>query len=291
MIYSMTGFGRASAQYQDKTYTVEIKTLNAKNSDIRLKVPASFKEYEIKVRQYMLEKVVRGKTEMNISVISDEQDVENALNAPLFRKYYKDLKNITDEFEIPNADYVQSILRIPNVIKSAEYEIEDDEWHFIVATCDEALVKLNEFRIAEGKTLYTDLVLRIKAIMGCIKEIEPHEESRMEKVKERLLKSLKEYINDQQVDQNRFEQEIIYYIEKLDIHEEKVRLEQHCTYFLEEIDSDNFSKGKKLGFLAQEIGREVNTIGSKAQYSDIQKIVVKMKNELDQIREQLANVL
>jgi uncharacterized protein (TIGR00255 family) len=287
----MTGFGRAQAQYKDKTYTIEIKTLNAKASDVRVKVPSGFREYEIKLRQYILEKVVRGKTELNISVMSESDDVENALNIPLFTKYYKDIHNVSLDLGIPDGDYIQGILRIPNVIKSSDYELSDEEWKFILATCDKALDKLNIFRKAEGKVLFDDLVNRIEQIVKLTDQIDIHESDRIEKLRERLRKNLDEYLNDQQVDLNRFEQEVIYYIEKLDIHEEKVRLSQHCTYFLEEINSNSFSKGKKLGFLAQELGREINTIGSKAQYTEIQKIVVEMKNELDQIREQLANAL
>ena len=291
MIYSMTGFGSSTGQYKDKTYAVEIKTLNAKSSDARLKVPAGFREHEIKIRQYIMDKVVRGKTDVTVTVVSDEMDVENNLNVALFKKYYKDLKSIGADLGIENADYVQSILRIPNVIKSADYTISDGEWKFILDLCDQAVDQLDAFRMTEGKAMCDDVVLRINCIKELISKIDPYEKERIKKLRVRLQKNLNEFTNDQQVDQNRFEQEIIFYIEKLDIHEEKVRLKQHCDYFLEEIDAEELSKGKKLGFLAQEIGREINTIGSKAQYSEIQKIVVEMKNELDQVREQLANVL
>ena len=291
MTYSMTGFGKATAQYHDKTYMVEIKTLNAKNSDVRMRVPAGFREYEIKLRQYIMDKVVRGKTEMNLSVMTDDGDMENTLNISLFKKYYKDLKTVSDELDIQNSDFLQSILRIPNIIKTSEYEISDEEWNFILEICDQAIDDLNAFRLAEGKMLYQDIVSRTNRIVILLSEVSPYEDDRIRKLREKMQKGLKEFMSDQTVDQNRFEQEIIFYIEKLDIHEEKVRLEQHCKYFLEEINAEGMSKGKKLGFLAQEIGREINTIGSKAQYSEIQKIVVEMKNELDQIREQLANLL
>ena len=287
----MTGFGLATGQYADKTYTIEIKTLNAKSSDARLRVPSGFREQEIKIRQHIMEKVVRGKTEVTISANSDENDVENSLNTSLFKKYYRDLKEISTELQIDNADYIQSILRIPNVIKSAELHISEDEWSFIVNLCNQAIEELDTFRKAEGRVMFEDIVTRVTQIKSLIDDISPHELERIEKLKERMRKNLSEFAKDQQVDRNRFEQEIIFYIEKLDIHEEKVRLLQHCDYFLEEINSTIFSKGKKLNFVAQEIGREINTIGSKAQYSEIQKIVVEMKNELDQIREQLANVL
>lgn len=291
MTYSMTGFGRASSQYGDKTYTAEIKTLNGKNSDVRLKVPAGFREYEIKLRQHILEKIVRGKSEFNLSVMSDEGDIENTLNIPLFKKYYRDLKQVSDELNIDNADFVQSILRIPNIIKTSEFEISEDEWKFILTVCDAAVENLNDFRLTEGKMLYNDLVKRISNINTMLGQLPQHEAKRTEQQRERMQKGLKDFMSEQNVDHNRFEQEIVYYIEKMDIHEEKVRLEQHCKYFLEQINTEEPAKGKKLGFLAQEIGREINTIGSKAQYSEIQKIVVEMKNELDQIREQLANLL
>jgi uncharacterized protein (TIGR00255 family) len=291
MTYSMTGFGKATAQYEDKTYTVEIKTLNAKNSDVRMKVPVGFREHEIKLRQYILDKVVRGKTEMTLTVMADESDIENSLNVPLFKKYYKDLSSLSEELKIENGDFVQSILRIPNVIKSSEYVLSQDEWKFILGLCDSAVVDLNRFRKDEGTVLFNDLLSSVNQIEKLLKEITPHEEARIQQQREKMLKGLREHMSEQTVDHNRFEQEIIYYIEKLDIHEEKVRLDQHCKYFIEEINAPGISKGKKLGFLAQEIGREINTIGSKAQYSEIQKIVVEMKNELDQIREQLANLL
>ncbi|MDG2450184.1 MAG: YicC family protein [Saprospiraceae bacterium] len=291
MTYSMTGYGKATAQYDDKTYTVEIKTLNAKNSDVRMRVPVGFREYEIKLRQYILDKIVRGKTEMSLSVMADENDIENSLNVPLFKKYYKDLSELSNELKIENSDFVQSILRIPNIIKSSEYALSDSEWKFILNLCDKAVEDLNRFRKDEGTVLYNDLLSSIKQIEKLLKDITPYEEARIQQQREKMLKGLREHMSEQTVDHNRFEQEIIYYIEKLDIHEEKVRLSQHCKYFDEEINAPGISKGKKLGFLAQEIGREINTIGSKAQYSEIQKIVVEMKNELDQIREQLANLL
>jgi len=291
MTYSMTGFGKATAQYADKTYTIEIKTLNGKNSDVRLKVPVGFREYEIKLRQYVLEKVIRGKTEMTLTVIAGDTDIENSLNVPLFKKYYADLKSVTQELGMSEGDYLQTILRIPNIIQSSDYEIGEDEWKFLLGLCDNAVADLNNFRMEEGEMLYNDLVKRIENINDLLEQITPHEADRIARQREKMVKGLSEYVNEQAVDQNRFEQEIVYYIEKLDIHEEKVRLAQHCKYFTEEINAAPISKGKKLGFLAQEIGREINTIGSKAQYSEIQKIVVQMKNELDQIREQLANLL
>ncbi|MEE9373715.1 MAG: YicC/YloC family endoribonuclease [Saprospiraceae bacterium] len=291
MTYSMTGFGKATAQFGNKTYMVEIKTLNAKSSDVRIRVPVGFREYEIKLRQYIMEKVVRGKTEMSLTVMSDDNDNENSLNVTLFKKYYKDLSQITDDLNIENSDFVQAILRIPNVIKSSDYELSDEEWKFILRLCDNAVEDLNKFRKDEGEVLYNDLISSVKEIEVLLLQITPHEEARIVQQREKMKKGLRDFMNDQKVDHNRFEQEIVYYIEKLDIHEEKVRLSQHCKYFDEEIHAKGISKGKKLGFLAQEIGREINTIGSKAQNSEMQKIVVKMKNELDQIREQLANLL
>ena len=287
----MTGFGKATSQFQDKTYTIEIKTLNGKNSDVRLKVPVGFREYEIKLRQYVLEKVVRGKTEMTLTVVSGDTDIDNSLNVPLFKKYYNDLRSVVMELGMEEGDYLQTILRIPNIIQSADYHLSEEEWKFVLSLCDDAVNDLNRFRKDEGKMLYDDLCNRIKNIESLLDQITPHESDRIDRQREKMQKGLKEFLSEQTVDQNRFEQEIIYYIEKLDIHEEKVRLSQHCKYFNEEINSESISKGKKLGFLAQEIGREINTIGSKAQYSAIQKIVVEMKNELDQIREQLANLL
>lgn len=291
MTYSMTGFGKATAQFAGKTYTIEIKTLNAKNSDVRLKVPVGFRSFEIKLRQYILDKVIRGKTEMILTVVAGDTDVDNSLNVSLFKKYYSDLKNLTEELDMAEGDYLQTILRIPNVIQSADFELSEEEWKFLLTLCDTAVDDLNNFRKEEGQMLYNDLVMRVQNINTLLDQVTPHEADRIEKQRQKMAKGLAEYASEQAVDKNRFEQEIVYYIEKLDIHEEKVRLAQHCKYFMEEINASPISKGKKLGFLAQEIGREINTIGSKAQYSPIQKLVVEMKNELDQIREQLANLL
>ena len=207
------------------------------------------------------------------------------------RKYYKELNSLRNELHITEGDILQSILRIPNVIGQNDELAEEEAWNILLKTVDNAIKSINKFRADEGLVLKADLIERIRAIELNMKAIEPYENLRLERIKDRLKKNMEEYVSKHQVDQNRYEQEILYYIEKLDINEEKVRLGQHCIYFMEELDSSDDQKGRKLSFITQEIGREINTIGAKAQDSDIQQYVVMMKDELEKLKEQLANIL
>lgn len=287
----MTGFGQGKENYTGKVIRVEIKSLNARTTEIRCKLPASFRDREMDIRKKVLDALQRGKIDVTVSVdgISDEENT--FINADAFRKYYKELDSLRNELNIKDGDIMQSILRIPNVIGQND-ELADDEAFAILNTAiDEAIRTINKFRIDEGNVLKTDLIDRIRTIESHLKSVEPLESGRIEKIKDRLKKNMDEFATKLQVDQNRYEQEIVYYIEKLDINEEKVRLSQHCTYFMEEIDSKEEQKGRKLSFIAQEIGREINTIGAKAQDSEIQQYVVMMKDELEKLKEQLANIL
>ncbi len=291
MVLSMTGYGQASRAFKDKTIRVEIKSLNGKTSDIRCKVPGSYKEKEIQLRKLVLEKAHRGKFDFSLTIESEKGDDEYGLNKLLFKKYYKELTDLHNELNIPQGDIVQSILRIPNVVGAINEEVDEEEWSHVILTCEEALAALNNFRATEGTAAEKDLRNAASNIASLLKDVEQYEGGRIETLKERFRKNLEEFNQDEQVDRNRFEQEIIYYIEKLDVNEEKVRLAQHCKYFDEVMDSGTDVIGKKLGFIAQEMGREINTLGAKANEKNIQKIVVSMKDSLEKIKEQVANIV
>lgn len=291
MILSMTGFGQATGEYLDKRIRVEVKSLNGKTSDIRCRVPSSYKEKEISLRKYVIDNAYRGKFDFILTVESEKGDDEYGLNKALFRKYYKELKELQQELGFDGGDMLQSILRIPNVVGSATEELEADEWEVVLQTTQEAIAALNNFRAEEGTAAERDLREASQNISSLLSEVEQYEDGRIETLKERFRKNLEEFNQDEKVDRNRFEQEIIYYIEKLDVNEEKVRLEQHCKYFDEVMNSDAVEVGKKLGFIAQEMGREINTLGAKANEKNIQMIVVSMKDSLEKIKEQVANIV
>ncbi|MFN8338338.1 MAG: YicC/YloC family endoribonuclease [Saprospiraceae bacterium] len=291
MILSMTGFGHSKTEYKGKVIRVELKSLNARSTEIRCKLPNTYRDREMDLRKKIIDTLQRGKLDLTI-ILDGFSDEENAfINADAFRKYYKELHAIRQELGITEGDVLQSILRIPNVIGQNEDMADDDEWAVVDSALDEALVNIKKFRADEGLVLKADLLERIKGIESHLKSIEPFEATRLERIKDRLKKNMEEFVINQQVDQNRYEQEILYYIEKLDINEEKVRLGQHCLYFREELNNKDDQKGRKLSFIAQEIGREINTIGAKANDSDIQQYVVMMKDELEKLKEQLANIL
>jgi len=290
MLLSMTGYGRSSKRFGDKNISVEIKSLNGKTSDLRLRVPANFKEKEITIRKIILTGCSRGKIDANVEISSESGDNDFALNKTLFAKYLNELKGL----DLPsdgNTDYVQAILRIPNVIKADDKELDEAEWKVILEVTQEALANLKNFRKEEGDMTKIDFHKRVTSIQSNLEEIAPYESRRVDKLKERLKSKLEEYISNEKVDPNRYEQEVIYYLEKLDINEEKVRLSQHCKYFLEVLAMDDSEKGKKLGFISQEMGREINTLGAKAQDADIQQRVVGMKDELEKIKEQVLNII
>lgn len=287
----MTGFGHSKTEISGKIIRVEIKSLNARSTEIRCKLPNAYRDREMDLRKKVIDALQRGKLDLTIT-LDGFSDEENAfINADAFKKYYKELNALRQELNIADGDILQSILRIPNVIGQNEDMADDEEWAIVEKTIDEALVNIKKFRADEGLVLRADLLERINFIEQHLKSIEPFELARLDHIKDRLKKNMEDFIINQQVDQNRYEQEILYYIEKLDINEEKVRLGQHCIYFKEELDAKDDQKGRKLSFIAQEIGREINTIGAKANNSDIQQFVVMMKDELEKLKEQLANIL
>ena len=289
MLLSMTGYGRLTKKIQDKNITVEIRSLNSKYTDMRLKIPQNYKEKEAEMRKLVTTRAERGKIDLLVEVRSLQGDDSYSLNFPLFKKYYRELSKLAEELDMDKGDLMQAILKLPNVVSTEEETMDEEEWQMVLDTLNGALDKFDQFRRDEGAAMEKDLQLRIKNILEHLEVLDPFEKGRVTRLRQRLHQNLQEYLGRDNVDENRFEQEILFYLEKIDITEEKVRLEQHCKYFLEELAKNNTQKGRKLSFITQEMGREINTLGAKAYSSDIQKIVVRMKDELEKIKEQVAN--
>jgi len=287
----MTGYGRASSVFAGKTIVIEVRSLNSKFTDVRFKIPQSYRDREHEMRKTITEKVQRGKIDINIDIKSMNGDSEYALNQALFTKYYSELTGLAKTLEMPSSDIMQAILRIPNVIAAGDDDVDEEEWNGVKSTLNAALDNFEKFRLAEGNAMEIDCKKRTTIIQNLLEEIKPFELERKERLRAKILKHMEEYVGKDNIDANRFEQEILYYLEKIDITEEKVRLSQHCKYFTEELNKKNTQKGRKLNFISQEMGREINTLGSKANSSDIQKIVVQMKDELEKIKEQVANTV
>lgn len=289
MLLSMTGYGRSTGNFQEKVITIEVRALNSKHTDVRFKIPQSYREREVAYRKIVMEKAERGKIDLLVEVKSESGDDEYGLNSSLFKRYYRDLTALTDELGLPQDDILQAIMRIPNVVSADQNTIEDEEWAVIETTLRSALDKFTDFRHAEGAAMEADLQLRANNIMRLLQTLNPHEEERVTRLRQKLYQSLEDHLSKDNIDENRFEQELLFYLEKIDVTEEKVRLEQHCKYFLEVLAKKSTQKGRKLSFIGQEMGREINTLGAKAYSSDIQRIVVQMKDELEKIKEQVAN--
>lgn len=291
MILSMTGFGRSVKQWQDKTITVEIKSLNSKVTDLKIRVPQRYREKEMDIRSLIMSQAERGKIELSVDATTSEGGMDYSINKSLFKYYYKDLQELSQELDMPANDFITGILRIQGVVDIQRNGMPTEEWEVLKAAVQEATTKMMEFRTTEGVAMEKDLRQRIFNIKKNLTEITPFEKERVVKVKQRLMQHLEDHVGKENIDQNRLEQELIYYLEKFDLNEERVRLQQHCEYFLEQLDSKTLQKGRKLTFIGQEMGREINTIGSKANSSNIQHLVVKMKDELEKIKEQSANIL
>ena len=300
MIQSMTGYGRVEFNLKNKNFTVEIKSLNSKTTDFNLKLPVIYRNKEIILRKILSEKLKRGKVELSIWFEKTQTNTPYEFDKKLILKYYKQLNSIKQDLGLKannlknffcqnNIDLMPIILKMPDVLIKKDEKVEKDEWIEIEKNVHDALDKLITFREDEGNTLYKDISIRINLIKTLITELERFESQRIEKIKSNIKNKLAA-LETQNLDQNRLEQELIYYLEKLDITEEKVRLNAHIDYFLECLDTES-SNGKKLTFISQEIGREVNTLGSKSNHSDMQKIVVQMKDELEKVKEQLLNIL
>lgn len=291
MIKSMTGFGLTSHDLGNVKYTIEIKSLNSKFLELSIKLPRAFSDKEFELRNECSRLIDRGK--VNLSINAEQNDSKTAalgIDVNLLQQYLEQLKEVSAKVDQPTGNLLQLALGLPDVVKYQEEKASDDEWKTVYQTFKKAVEAFQKFREDEGKVLENDLKLRISNILENLEKVIVEEPQRIITIKERLNNFLAEAVGHENIDQNRFEQELIYYIDKLDITEEKIRLKTHCDYFLETLESAD-ANGKKLGFISQEIGREVNTLGSKANNAVIQKLVVGMKEELEKIKEQLLNVL
>jgi uncharacterized protein (TIGR00255 family) len=291
MIKSMTGFGRAVVETCGKCFTVEIRTLNSKQLDLNTRIPLLFKNYENDIRSILSKELERAKADFTITVENRSVSSSVTINKELAKSYYQTVKELSNELGNPiESDIFLHVMRMPDVVSTPQEEVSEALWEAVRGAILDACRQLNEFRISEGKVLEQDFVKRITLIRDMIDEVTPYEEQRIVRIREKFETSLKELAPKVQYDPNRLEQEIFFYLEKLDVTEEKVRLRKHCDYFIETLN-ENQSNGKKLGFIVQECGREINTLGSKSNNFDIQQIVVRMKDELEKLKEQLANVL
>lgn len=291
MLRSMTGYGKELISLPEKIITIEIRTLNSKLGDINIKSPALYREKDIEVRRMLHEKLERGKIDFQLFVENIGDKSNFSLNQSLAKKYYKELKSLADDIGEDDFDeFLPVLVKLPDVLHPEIEKLNPEEWEVIKKTINIALDKVDAYRVEEGASLEKDLIARIQYILNYLAEITIYEQDRIKQKKEDLLAALNSLKNDITIDKNRFEQELIYYLEKRDITEEKIRLKKHCEYFLDTVNAPG-SVGKKLTFIVQEIGREINTLGAKANNAEIQKLVVQMKDELEKIREQLANIL
>lgn len=287
MLRSMTGFGRAQGNYQTKKVSIEIRSLNSKSMDLNLRLPSDYKEMDAVFRKAIANKLGRGKVDCSVSIDSLGEESSVHVNKALAAKYYAELKAINDELSMGTEDYLSLIMRMPDVLESDKGSLEEEEKNWLVQLLNDALENLNSFRRKEGEDLEEEFRARIADIRNNLDEVPQYEEARIQTIRERMQKALEEI--DSGYDENRFEQELIFYIEKLDISEEKMRLSNHLDYFIQTMEKE--AAGKKLGFITQEIGREINTLGSKSNNADMQKLVIGMKDALEKIKEQILNTL
>lgn len=292
MILSMTGYGKAVVAYKEKKINIEVKSLNSKSLDLSARIAPLYREKEMEIRRLLAQKLERGKVDFSLWVEKESTVDATPINAALIENYYKQIKAISESTGIPEPeDWFTTLLRLPDVTAKTEVEVlDDEEWEVAQQAINEAIEKLTEFRKQEGAALQKKFTEKIDNIANLLKSIEPFEKSRVPKIREKIIDGLKQ-IPEVDYDKNRLEQELIYYIEKLDINEEKQRLTNHLKYFHETMKESGHGIGKKLGFIAQEMGREINTTGSKSNQAEMQNIVVKMKDELEQIKEQVLNAL
>ncbi len=285
MILSMTGFGRAETVYKGKKITVDIKSLNSKNFDLNVKVPLRYKEKEFDIRKLLNDKILRGKVDCYINCESLEENNDVKINQDVVKNYMTQLREVGSD--APEFELLKMAVRMPDILSTKSSELEDDEWKALLEVVQESVDRFIEFRQTEGNQLAEEIEKIVQNIEYNLSEVAQFEEERIQPIKDRYLSALKNFEN---VDETRYYQEMVYFVEKLDISEEKVRLSQHIKYYLEVMKNEDFN-GKKLGFIAQEMGREINTLGSKANHSEIQKLVVEMKDDLEKIKEQTLNVL
>lgn len=289
MIQSMTGFGRATLMLPQKKITVEVKSLNSKQLDVSMRIPPSFKEKELTVRSYLSNQLRRGKIELSIFVENLGAESNYKINKHLVEAYIKSLQEFGDD-KVLTTDLLAIAMQLPDAMKVGREELDQNEWKNVMSIIEQAVTALIDYRKTEGESLEKDLKSQISLIDALHDKVPKYEQERLSTIKDRVANKLNDVLKSVDFDRDRLEQEMIYFIEKLDISEEKVRLKNHCSYFIETMKSKE-SNGKKLGFISQELGREINTMGSKANHSEIQKLVVQMKDALEKIKEQVLNVL
>ena len=291
MLHSMTGFGKASCEYNNKKIVIEIKSLNSKQLDVQTRIAALYREKDIELRNAIAARLERGKIDLSLYIEDAGATAATRINQAVVKNYKGQITDTCTALNMPvPANMMEVILRMPEVLKTETSVLDEEEWNVILRLLDEAFAQIESFRIQEGRSLQNMFIEKINRIGNLLAEVEPYESERLTKIKSRIEEGLKTLEDKIAVDRNRLEQEMIFYIEKLDINEEKVRLRNHLKYFIETMDKEH-APGKKLGFIAQEMGREINTLGSKSNHSEMQIIVVKMKDELEQIKEQVLNVL
>ena len=288
MIQSMTGYGKSVLQLPTKKVTIEIKSLNSKNLDLNVRIPSFYKEKELTVRKKLASALVRGKVDFSIYVEMTAEETSTTVNHGVVKQYLQQLRNVVQTGRVDDVELLKMAVRMPDALKTEREELDQNEWNLIDEHIEIAVREIIQYRMDEAASLEIDFKERIANIKNYLKEVKALDGDRIENIKIRLKKAIDEL--KVETDENRFEQELIYYLEKLDINEEKVRLANHLDYFLETLALEN-SNGKKLGFIVQEMGREINTTGSKANFAPMQKAVIQMKNELEQIKEQILNVL
>ncbi len=291
MLKSMTGYGKAEISLPDKKVIIEIKSLNSKNNDTNVKLPPVYREKELIIRQILNDRLQRGKIDVSVYYEMNDGATSSGINKEVIRAYYNDIRELAEELNLEmDNSILNAIFRLPDTVRTTKNETEENEWKLIREGLEKAISQLDEFRIQEGLSMFYDLTERVSTILTYLDELSKFEEPRIIRLRERIEKNLADAAINDEIDRNRLEQELIYYIERLDVSEEKTRLLNHCDYFTITMSGEE-AAGKKLSFISQEMGREINTLGSKANDSDIQHLVVKMKDELEKIKEQIANIL
>ncbi len=290
MILSMTGYGRKTFSLNGKNIVLELKTLNSKTFDLNLRLSPLFREYEIELRNILNKTIIRGKTDCTLGFeLTDDKTGD--INATAVKEYYHQIKNITNDLQVNDANILDLVFRLPNITTTSTDSLSEEQQTELFRHVNTVCSQLQKFRLDEGTNLETDLVLHVELILNALIEVEQLDPSRMEQQRTKMFNDLKSFVTEEEIDNNRFEQELIFYFEKMDITEEVIRLRSHCNYFVQTINESLTEKGKKLGFICQEMNREINTIGSKAYHAEMQRKVVVMKDELEKIKEQLNNVL
>lgn len=291
MLYSMTGFGRAEASVNNKQVVVELKSLNGKQFEMMTKLPPILRSYELDIRNLLNSTLYRGTIDLTVTIKQEGASKPMSVNTELAVFYYNSMRQIAEQLDIPQENVLSTLMRMPEVVAAEQDMLPDEEWKVVKDAIASAAQTLMAHRKNEGEALHKDLSSRINNIEQLLEQILPHETARAEKVRTRINASMNEFLSKDKIDQNRFEQEMIYYLERMDFTEEKTRLSQHCKYFYETVAKEGTAKGKMIGFIMQEIGREINTLGAKANDATIQQIVISMKDELEKAKEQILNIL